>query len=422
MSKNTINFQKRTYDEIFLSLLIDGYKEGLLSTDTDFIDYIQNTEDIENILILDYSIIAYQLSIFYQDAEKIYQSKDLNLAVGVDLDNIGKEKGITRPKASYPETLVTFYRKTEGSNEIIIPKGTRIGNYKTNTPIYQTLETKSIPSLKNENDNFTINGKTYPYTQINCRCQTPGYDGRVNTGELTEIIDNFTAQDTVYCINTKGSSGGRPEYNDEKYRELLKKWAKVFQRGNLNCYIDYLERLDGIDSYFIIPKWNYPGTIKIVVDPPTIELINRIQEDCQNIIGLCKEAITVVGAKEKNISINCICNVDIDEIIPYSQVQKDNIAEKVKQAIYEYIMGYEDNIENIHYTGLLIGQDFIPYKCGVYVGDKIKEIKDISFLNTNTPYETDTNGKTIYNPANNIPIASEEIATVNLDDIYVTVQ
>ena len=149
MSKNTINFQKRTYDEIFLSLLIDGYKEGLLSTDTDFIDYIQNTEDIENILILDYSIIAYQLSIFYQDAEKIYQSKDLNLAVGVDLDNIGKEKGITRPKASYPETLVTFYRKTEGSNEIIIPKGTRIGNYKTNTPIYQTLETKSIPSLKN---------------------------------------------------------------------------------------------------------------------------------------------------------------------------------------------------------------------------------------------------------------------------------
>ncbi len=418
---NTINFKKRTYDDIFLSLLIDGYKEGLLSTDANFLDYIQNTEDIENILILDYSIIAYQLSIFYEDAEKIYQSKDLNLATGIDLDNIGKEKGITRPNATYPETLVTFYRKTEGNNEIIIPKGTRIGNYTTDSPIYQTLETKSIPAIKNE-DNFTIDGQSYPYVQINTRCQTSGYDGRINTGELTEIIDNFTGRDSVYCINTKGSSGGRPSYNDEKYRELLKKWAKIFQRGNLECYINYLERVDGLDSYFLIPRWNYPGTIKIVVSPPTKELIGRIQEDCENTIGLCKEAVTVVGAKEKKITINCVCNVDIDEIIPYSQVQKDNISERVKYAIYEYIMGYDDNIENIHYSGLLIGQDFIPYKCGVYVGDKISEIKDVTFLNNTLPYETDTSGKVIYNPANNIPIDSEEIATVSLEDIYVTVQ
>ena len=421
MSKQSINFKKRTYDEIFLSLLIDGYKEGLLSTDANFLEYIQNDEDVENILILDYSIIAYQLSIFYDDAEKIYQSKDLDLAVGIDLDNIGKEKGISRPSATYPETVLTFYRKTSGDSPIIIPKGTRVGNYSSDSPIYRTLETVEIPATANNNSGFTIDGHSYPYVNVNSRCEVSGYNGRVDSKELTEVIDNFTGRDNVYCVNVKGSSGGRGAFDDDKYRDLLRKWASVFQRGNLNCYVDYLERVDGLDSYYLIPRWNYPGTVKIVVDPPTKELINRVEGDCESSVGLCKEVVTVVGAKEVDIEVYCMVNVDIDSPVDYTTLEKEGIAEDVKQAIFEYVNGYNDNLEGVHYSGLTIGEDFIPYWCGIYVASRISNVKDVSFLDAGNPVESGESG-VVYHPANNTPIGDEEIATISLENIHVTVQ
>lgn len=423
MANQNINFKKRTYDQIFLSLLVDGYNEGLLSTDANFLEYIQNDEDVENILILDYSIIAYQLSLFYDDAELIYQSKDLDLARGIDLDNIGKEKGISRPGATSPETLITFYTKsTTSTEEIIIPKGTRVANLKSDSPIYRTLETVSFTPVSAEK--IVIKDDEWPCVQVNSRCETTGTSGHVNAEELTEIVDSGNiSKANLYCVNTRGSSGGRSAYSDDKYRELLRKWVTVFQRGNLDCYVNYLERVDGLDSYNLIPRWNYPGTIKIVADPNTRELLNRIATDCENTIGLCKEAVTVVGATETQISINCIVNVDIDQVVPYTTIEKEAIGEKVKQAIYEYVMGYHNNIENVHYNGLTIGQDFIPYWCGIYVAGRINEVKSVNFLDTSIPYTTDeSTGKIIYYPAENIPIGEEEIATISLDNISVTVQ
>jgi uncharacterized phage protein gp47/JayE len=399
---NNLNFKKRTYNEIFLSLLIDAYQEGLLSTDTNFIEYVQNQEDIENILIIDYSIIAYQLSLFYDDAELIYNAKDIDKATSTDLDNIGKEKGITRPPATYPETVITFYIKTPTDKDIIIPKGTRIGNYKTDGPIYVTLENVTLPSISTKT--ILISGQEYRYTQVNSRSLTAGLDGRVDQEELSEIIDNIDNKYNVniYAINLKGSSGGRTAYDDEEYRSLLKEWVYSFQKGNLACYTNYLERVDGLDSYYLIPQWNYPGTVKVVLDPNTIELIKRVKNEIDNNVGLCKEAVTVVGATEKEITVSCTVNVDIDRIVEYSSAEKTEIGERIKKGLYNYIMGDSD----LGYNGLGIGEDFIPYQAGSYLNLIIDEIKDITFTSPLTPIE----------------IKEDEMAITNLENLTVTVQ
>lgn len=398
----TLNFTKRTYDEIFLSLLTDAYSEGLLSTDTNFINYVQNGEDIENILIIDYSIIAYQLSLFYDDAELIYHAKDIDTATGVDLDNIGKEKGITRPGATYPETILTFYIKGETDKDIIIPLGTRVSNYLSDGPLYSTLEDASITA--NSTKTILIDGNEYHYVQVNSRSLTSGLDGRVDSQELSEIVDNITNKNnvSVYVTNLKGSSGGRTAYDDDEYRALLKKWVYIFQKGNLNCYVNYLERVDGLDSYYLIPQWNYPGTVKVVVDPNTTELINRIKTDIDNDVGLCKEAVTVVGATEKEITISLLVNVNIDNIIEYSTAEKTEIATRIQNALYKYVMGDSD----IGYTGLGIGEDFIPYQAGTYLNMVIDEIKDITFTSPTSPIE----------------IRNDEMAVTKIENINVTME
>lgn len=65
------------------------------------------------------------------------------------------------------------------------------------------------------------------------------------------------------------------------------------------------------------------------------------------------------------IDVYATVNVDIDQINPYSDTEKEDIRSRIIQAIKVFIDGGY-TVSNEYYPGLLIGEDFIPYKLGVF--------------------------------------------------------
>ena len=113
-----MNYSEKSYEEIFEIMLEDSVNQGLISKADNFTSLINNREDISNYYVMDKSVIANMFRIFYeQGATPIYNSVDLDLAEGIDLDNLGKGRGIERPPATHASVEVTFTLQNSGINE-----------------------------------------------------------------------------------------------------------------------------------------------------------------------------------------------------------------------------------------------------------------------------------------------------------------
>jgi hypothetical protein len=59
-------------------------------------------------------------------------------------------------------------------------------------------------------------------------------------------------------------------------------------------------------------------------------------------------------------------------------VEKAEIVQKVENAISTYVDGgYRTSGK--YYSGLTIGEDFVPWKCGIFVSEEVSEVKNIVF-------------------------------------------
>lgn len=355
------NYVEKTYEEIFESMLNDSLENGLISHAEDFQDFIANRQDISNYYVMDKSVIAQMFSTFYEDMTRVYESAKVEYAEGTDLDDIGKIVGIERPEATSAEVDVTFTLDGTASEDITIPSGVIVS---TDTGIeYTTLDSIYIA----ENDNTDT---------VRCRCNTPGVAGKIASETIVNVDSDLTYDFTV--INESDSSGGSEAYNDDEYRYLLLNWVKIRLKGSNEAYEYYFANLDGIDSYRLVPNWDGEGTMKVVVDPGTESQLNSIYDDLQNKVSQNTEDITMFAPNYKYIDIYAIVNVDIDQINPYSNVEKEKIQSRIISAIKCFIDG-GSLASGDYYQGLILGEDFIPHKLAVFLDNEIPELKNISF-------------------------------------------
>ena len=91
-------------------------------------------------------------------------------------------------------------------------------------------------------------------------------------------------------------------------------------------------------------------------------------------------------------------------INPYSSVEKESIKARIEEAVQLYVEG---NVTE--YTGLRIGEDFIPYQLGVFISKLVPELKDITFK-----YPRDTNGEVI-------PITITDEQKASLHDVNIEI-
>jgi hypothetical protein len=82
------------------------------------------------------------------------------------------------------------------------------------------------------------------------------------------------------------------------------------------------------------------------------------------------------------------------------------------------------NGDVINSSGLGIGEDFVPYQLGLYLGNVIGEIKNISFIKSNkvTDRVVDSEGNVCVWLSDPVSISDEEIAFVSDDDIFIEME
>lgn len=380
MSTN-YDFEKTTqehYQEIFKKKISDAQEYNLISHDENFLDYIENREDISNFLVMDSSLNAERLAEIFEFIDKVFlsskvkvHSRDgsfINAASGSDLDDIGKLLYCTRPEATYAGVELTFNLNKTMDDDVTEPSGVQVTS--KSGVVFETVEELYFPA-------GTTEAVAYAYSVV------PGVKGNVIAGSLNKIISRFQAISVNATVtNLSASIGGRESCNDDEYRDLILNWIKVHLKGHHYAYIDYFKRTDGIEGYNIIPNWDGSGTVKIVVDPGDAYTLNKIYNEINNGVTQETEAIVLMAPVLKSIDVYAVCNVDIDNINPFSSTEKQDISSKIQTAITKYI-------ENMK-----LGEDFIPHKLAVFLDKEISELKNITFNYPTSPITISDEEKT----------------------------
>ena len=358
----TVNYKEKDYDEIFLSMIKDAYVNGLVSTDERFFDYIQNREDIENMYCLFLSVYAFENSQIFEEMTKLYNSNDIDKAQGKDLDIIGNKFGIPRPGArkSSVELLFTI-NAIDPTLDFNIPQGTIVSTVKGKN--YYTVEPAVI-----------THGQLN--TSVQAKSSSDGYDSRVDKDTLT-----VCGLDGVSVTNPKGSGGGRGEYTDKEYRQLIKNWAYSHIKGTKEAYDLFFAYYDGVDSYRLFPKWDGGGTLKIIVDPADDWILNDLSEKIAENVQLIDDDVYITGAIERRIDVAVNVNVDIDNAQYYSVDEREDIAERVQKAVKLFIDGGYRK-DGRYFQGLRIAEDFVPFQCGMFIAAEVDEVRSVDFRDT----------------------------------------
>ena len=260
---------------------------------------------------------------------------------------------------------LTFTLNLALDNTLLIPKGTIVST--KNGVSYITVEDGDIPAGENSVNVFALSIEE-------------GWDYRVPQDSLTIIETEFPEGSGLKVTNPESASGGSDAYDDEEYRALIMDWIKNNTRGSKEAYDRYFATVDGLDSYKLIPNWDVSGTLKIVLDPGYPYQLKKCYEEIMDSICQFPDDITMFPPDRIPINIYAKCNVDIDEVNPYSAMEKESIKTRIIDAIKLYIDGDVSN-----YKGLRIGEDFIPYKLGVFIHDLVPELKNIVFTYPNEP-------------------------------------
>lgn len=373
----TLNFVKKSYEEIFLEMLIAAYDggTGILSTDEYFLDYVAGDKDIENTIVMELSVHALLLSEGYDDLGLVYDAMDMYKAQGEDLDYLGTPFTPRRP-ASAAVTEATYGCDEPAESNVIIPLGHEVATEEETPTVFQTTE-ESVLLVGESSINVPV------------QCTQTGVVGNIAPGEIVDMVSDIIGIDSV--TNTYGGYGGAEEESDFYYRSRLLNWKYTLGRGTYDAIREAITGVSAVAGYYIHQYWDGYGSTRIIIDPPLQTVIDSVT-DAVNVVKAIDEDFSIIPVEELNIDVSVIVNVSIDETVPMPQSNMDRIGTMVEQCIGTYIDG-GTNLDGSVRPPLGIGSDFIPFKAGVYISEQIPEIKDVSFSFPSSPVTVESHEK-----------------------------
>lgn len=357
-----MSFVKKEYSEIFLDGLNNAFEKHLISNNDKFIEYIENKEDIENFYVMLLSVHAEWIAKIYDNLQLIYDSTFLDRANGVDLDKLGALVGVPRSAGTRSYIDVLFELTNNTDTEQVIPKGTLLKT--RNGANFETSKTVTLPVGA-----YNIIAPAYS-TEM-------GADSHAAAGEMSLISAGLSG---FRVRNEHVSSGGLSVMSDDEYREYLRNWSNIQERGTEWAYRQYFRNVDGVDSYHLIPRWDGAGTLKIVLDLNENngdDVLGTVYDELMEHVALFDDDIYLCTAKPHEVNIFCSVNVDYDSVNQYSDSFKEELRLRLEDLIKTYING--GMVNGTYHKGMSIGEDFIPHKLAVWLDGKIPELKNIVF-------------------------------------------
>ena len=362
------NYVPKSYEDIFNALLIKALAWGLLSDDTNFESYVNQTMDIENTMIIDFSVISLILSYVYNDVTRVKNALDPDSSTGTDLDNILKLY-LDRILPSYAVGTVNIDFGGPAGIDFTIPAGT----------VLQTQGDRIVQFVSTPASILVTS--TMDSVDVDVRCTEYGPVGNVLAHDIDLIVSPMPVDCTV--DNFLNFTGGSDYEDDDHYKGRGRVWKYSLVKGTYDSYKDALNSIPAVTGWNLDRWWRGYGTTKVVIDPPTNPVIALVTAAIE-LVKAVDEDITISPVELVTIDTSIIANVTIDETVAVPQSIKDDIAANIKFYTTAYINGGL-NADGTVKNGLTIGDDYIPFLNDAYVLSQESRLKNVEVLYPTDP-------------------------------------
>lgn len=271
------------------------------------------------------------------DLPLIIQIMFPQFAEGVYLDYHGERESLPRRQATFSSGTITI----EGADGTFIPAGTTITTDEVDgiTLEYRTTEDATIDSSG--------------VIEIPIEALEAGANGNVPADSIVNFLEPITG---VHSLNNnKKTEGGIDEEDDDTYREriLLTNRTRSFT-GNKADYIRWAKEITGVGEVLIVPEWDGPGTVKVLIasstgSVPSQEIIDEVQNhiapDGRDGGGLAPigALVTVTSINSKVIDVSFTVTLDGDFSL-------DTVIQAIKMQLSVYFSEELDQGGLVRYT------------------------------------------------------------------------
>lgn len=344
-------------------------------------------------------IIAYMLSLVWQDNENVFNSAYRDTAEGKQLDALMPYSGTSRSAATTANGEVTF----TGTVGIVVELGTEVS--KADETIYFTVENGIVGA------NGTVT--------IPVMCTKSGIIGNADIGTINQIVNPIEGLDSV--TNAVAIANGFERETDAELRAKAEISVEGLGSGTTASIRTELLKVDGVRAVFVdenysdeVNEYNTPvSALQAFVlggqDTTIAQAILDKKPAGIRPFGATSAVGTDAAGQEKEISFTRAVTVPINAKVTLTtnNAFESDGTEQVIKAIVQYIGGIDT--QGISYNGLNMGESVVLSKliAKIYA---VNGIDDVTVeLSTNSIDYTDSN----------VTIEQQQVAMISANAIEV---
>lgn len=382
-------YKREKYEDIFARL--ESKTKEKFGEDT-------NTSERSVIGIIIH-IMAWILSLVWQDNENVYYSAFRKTATGKSLDMLLPHAGITRNQAEYATGPVQL----TGAANTLVEAGFIVG--KKSEILYETLE------------DVTFDGEGLAIVDI--MAQEPGISGNAEIGEVSEIINPVDNVESV--TNLVAITGGKEKETDQEARERANISTEGLGSATTASVRAELLKTTGVRAAFV--DENYESEINEFGTPQNAIqafVLGGKDDDIANAIfkkkagGIKPHGTTYVNVTDDSGRLKPVgftrattLPIHVKVILTTNSAFETDGKAKVVTAIVKYIGGQD--ADSNEYVALNMGEDVILSKLIA----KIYSVNGIDDVDV----QLSTDGITY--TAENVVISMHQVAQTNANIIEV---
>ena len=282
-------------------------------------------------------------------AQEVLRRGFASTTFGQYLDLRCEEHGLTRRPAVKATGQVTF----TGTPGTVIPAGTQVSTASTEATPAIFFATKS---------NATIGaGRT---VTVDIEAVEAGTNGNVAAGTITMLAQPISGIEAV--TNASGTSGGSDDEDDASLlARFLAKVRSPGASGNKADYINWALEVPGVGGVQVIPLWNGPGTVKVVLlgtdkKPASQAVVDAVQNYIAPTAGT-GEGKAPIGASVTVVAATAVLiNVEATVMLTGTKTLAE-IQTSFQSALIDYLAGIafssDPMVRYVKIGALLLDQD-----------------------------------------------------------------